>query len=86
MLFYMLEYACYISGELIFSCFTLQYYCGRNCGIVGEGTEIAREIAYRTCLMFLPETASFVSSLFFAVHPIHTEAVREMSYLNCYRK
>lgn len=25
--------------------------------------------------MFLPEAASFVSSLFFAVHPIHTEAV-----------
>lgn len=25
--------------------------------------------------MFLPDTASFVSSLFFAVHPIHTEAV-----------
>lgn len=25
--------------------------------------------------MFLPDAASFVSSLFFAVHPIHTEAV-----------
>lgn len=26
--------------------------------------------------MFLPDAASFVSSMFFAVHPIHTEAVR----------
>jgi len=25
--------------------------------------------------MFLSDAASFVSSLFFAVHPIHTEAV-----------
>jgi hypothetical protein len=28
--------------------------------------------------MFLPDAASFVSSLFFAVHPIHTEAVRRI--------
>lgn len=34
-----------------------------------------RLLCCRTCLMFLPSTASFVSSLFFAVHPIHTEAV-----------
>lgn len=27
------------------------------------------------CSMFLPELASFVSSMLFAVHPIHTEAV-----------
>lgn len=25
--------------------------------------------------MFLPDSASFVSALLFAVHPIHTEAV-----------
>lgn len=30
--------------------------------------------------MFLPDAASFVSSLFFAVHPIHTEAVRNNGY------
>ncbi|XP_014213577.1 transmembrane and TPR repeat-containing protein CG4050-like [Copidosoma floridanum] len=30
---------------------------------------------FRTCLMFLPDVASFVSALLFAVHPIHTEAV-----------
>jgi len=29
-------------------------------------------------MMFLPDAASFVSSLFFAVHPIHTEAVRRI--------
>lgn len=39
--------------------------------------------------MFLPDAASFVSSLFFAVHPIHTEAVcnvknKKSYYLNCY--
>ncbi|KAF3425460.1 hypothetical protein E2986_03493 [Frieseomelitta varia] len=30
---------------------------------------------FRTCLMFLSDSATFVSSLLFAVHPIHTEAV-----------
>ncbi|XP_046747903.1 protein O-mannosyl-transferase Tmtc3-like isoform X1 [Diprion similis] len=30
---------------------------------------------FRMCLMFLPDPASFVSALLFAVHPIHTEAV-----------
>ncbi|XP_063885771.1 protein O-mannosyl-transferase Tmtc3-like [Scylla paramamosain] len=30
---------------------------------------------YRMCSMFLPELSSFVASLLFAVHPIHTEAV-----------
>ncbi|XP_053600141.1 protein O-mannosyl-transferase Tmtc3 [Plodia interpunctella] len=30
---------------------------------------------YRVCAMFLPEFASFVASILFAVHPIHTEAV-----------
>ncbi|XP_049825816.1 protein O-mannosyl-transferase Tmtc3-like [Aethina tumida] len=30
---------------------------------------------FRMCSMFLPELASFVSSMLFAVHPIHTEAV-----------
>lgn len=29
---------------------------------------------FRTCLMFLSDSATFVSSLLFAVHPIHTEA------------
>ncbi|VVC91724.1 unnamed protein product [Leptidea sinapis] len=30
---------------------------------------------YRVCAMFLPEFASFVAAMLFAVHPIHTEAV-----------
>ncbi|XP_013175362.1 PREDICTED: transmembrane and TPR repeat-containing protein CG4050-like [Papilio xuthus] len=30
---------------------------------------------YRVCAMFLPEFASFVAAILFAVHPIHTEAV-----------
>lgn len=30
---------------------------------------------FRVCLLFLPEVASVVSSLLFAVHPVHTEAV-----------
>ncbi|KAI5633612.1 dolichyl-phosphate-mannose-protein mannosyltransferase domain-containing protein [Phthorimaea operculella] len=30
---------------------------------------------YRVCVMFLPEFASFVAAILFAVHPIHTEAV-----------
>ncbi|KAJ8675843.1 hypothetical protein QAD02_011629, partial [Eretmocerus hayati] len=30
---------------------------------------------FRTCLMFLPDLASFMSAMLFAVHPIHTEAV-----------
>ncbi|XP_014223794.1 transmembrane and TPR repeat-containing protein CG4050 [Trichogramma pretiosum] len=30
---------------------------------------------FRICLMFLPDVASFISALLFAVHPIHTEAV-----------
>lgn len=39
--------------------------------------------------MFLPDAAGFVSSLFFAVHPIHTEAVCNAKngktyYLNYY--
>ncbi|XP_064073545.1 protein O-mannosyl-transferase Tmtc3 isoform X2 [Vanessa tameamea] len=30
---------------------------------------------YRVCAMFLPEFASFVAAILFAVHPIHSEAV-----------
>ncbi|XP_021954638.1 protein O-mannosyl-transferase Tmtc3 isoform X2 [Folsomia candida] len=30
---------------------------------------------FRLCTMFLPELGSFVASMLFAVHPIHTEAV-----------
>ncbi|XP_043257371.1 protein O-mannosyl-transferase Tmtc3-like isoform X2 [Colletes gigas] len=30
---------------------------------------------FRICLMFLSDSATFISSLLFAVHPIHTEAV-----------
>ncbi|XP_063635833.1 protein O-mannosyl-transferase Tmtc3 isoform X1 [Cydia splendana] len=30
---------------------------------------------YKVCAMFLPEFASFVAAMLFAVHPIHTEAV-----------
>lgn len=33
---------------------------------------------YRMCTMFLPELMSFVAAILFAVHPIHTEAVREI--------
>lgn len=32
-------------------------------------------LSSRTCLLFLPDLASFVAALLFAVHPIHTEAV-----------
>lgn len=32
-------------------------------------------IVYRTCLIFMPFKASYVSALLFAIHPIHTEAV-----------
>ena len=36
---------------------------------------------FRTCLMFLPDVASFVAALLFAVHPIHTEAVSPLYYI-----
>lgn len=32
--------------------------------------------------MFLPELGSFVAAMLFAVHPIHTEAVRNIFYYN----
>lgn len=33
---------------------------------------------FRMCSLFLPEISSFVASMLFAVHPIHTEAVSKI--------
>ncbi|XP_023212010.1 transmembrane and TPR repeat-containing protein 3-like [Centruroides sculpturatus] len=38
---------------------------------------------YRMCMIFLPDPANFLAAILFAVHPIHTEAVKWFSLIQC---
>lgn len=55
----------------------------RNKVCINDKRKQIVKIVHRTCLMFLPDAASFVSSLYFAVHPIHTEAVCDNKKILC---
>lgn len=44
---------------------------------------VTQLFCYRVCAMFLPEFASFVAAILFAVHPIHTEAVSILFFSCC---